>query len=266
MKELIIVTGATGGMGYEAAKHFHKDFDLLLLDIDINKLEVVSKELGNQAYLKFDITKEENINALVDYLKTNGKFKHLLHFAGVSESMGNSELIYKINLVGTKNLLDAIYDYIKPGGVILNTSSITAYQTPMPIEALPFLLEPLKDDFITNILKYTKTTGDAYGFSKRGVLELTKNEVVKWGLKGVRIVSISPGAIKTPMVAKEMETHKEAIDQLISLTPVKRIGLPEDIVNLVEFLISDKASFITGTDILIDGGVVEAFKVYAKQS
>lgn len=265
MKELVIITGATGGMGYEAAKHFKNDYDLLLLDIDLNKLKIVSKELGGQDYLLFDITKLADLNNLKKYLQKKGNFKHLLHFAGVSESMGNIELIYKINLIGTKNLLDILYEYIQPGGVILNTSSITAYQTPMPEAALPYLLEPLKENFLTNILKFTKTTGEAYGFSKRGVLELTKSEVVKWGLKGARIVSISPGAIKTPMVAKEMETHKEAIDQLIKATPVRRIGTPEDIVNLVEFLISDKASFITGTDILIDGGVVEAFKVYKKQ-
>lgn len=263
MKELLIITGATGGMGYETAKRFKDEFHLLLLDINEERLNEVSKEL-NASYLKFDITNLDDINELVNVVKTNGGFKHLLHFAGVSESMGNSELIYKINLVGTKHLLDALYDYIKPGGVVVNTSSITAYTTPIDEKVIPILLDPLNNDFMKNVLTYTKSTNDAYGFSKKGVLELTKQEVVKWGLKQARIVSISPGAIKTPMVEKEMEKNKEAIEQVINATPVKRIGETDDIVNLVEFLVSDKASFITGTDILIDGGVVEAFKIYAK--
>src|SRR5690554_308605 len=247
MRELYVITGATGGMGYEAAKYFITKGDVLLLDLDLNKLKEVKNELGNNAsYLKFDITNNDDINNVKEFVKEKGGFKYLLHFAGVSESMGNSELIYKINIIGSINLLNALYDYVKPGGVVLNTSSITAYQTPYTNEVLEVLNNASNDDFLNKILPLTNTTGEAYGWSKRALLNYTEQSVSKWGLKDARILSISPGAIKTTMVEKEMEKNKEAIEQLISFTPAKRIGLPSDITNLVEFLISDKASFITG--------------------
>lgn len=261
MKQLILITGATGGMGYEAAKHFSKDANVLLLDLNESKLKEVQQELGpNTQYIKFDITNIDDISKVVNFVKEKNGFNHLLHFAGVSESMGSSELIYNINLVGTQILLNSLFDYVLPGGVVINTSSITAYTTPLVDGIKDLLKDPLDKNFMTNILKLTKNTNQAYGWSKYGVLELSKREGVKWGQKKARVISISPGAIKTPMVEKEMEKNAEGINQVIALTPAGRIGLPEDITNLVTFLISDKASFITSTDIIIDGGVIEAFK------
>lgn len=265
MKDLYIITGATGGMGYEAAEYFSKKGRLLLLDLSLESLNQVKDKLkGDIDILKFDITKEEDINNLVSYIKEVGGFKYLLHFAGVSESMGKSDLIYKINLIGSSILLNAVYDYIKPGGVVLNVSSMTAHMTKASNEVIELLRKPLDKDFLINILKHTENTTLAYGWSKIGIIELTKIEAPKWGEKEARIVSISPGAILTPMVKKEMEKNSEAINQLINLTPMKRIGMPADIINLVDFLISDKASFITGTDILIDGGVTEVWMGYNK--
>ncbi|HOA63346.1 MAG TPA: SDR family oxidoreductase [Bacilli bacterium] len=262
-KDLILITGATGGMGYEAALHFGKDSRLLLLDVDEEKLKNLQKEIGPHAsYIKFDITKGEDIEKVKTFVEQAGGFKHLIHFAGVSESMGNSELIYKINLIGTKVLLNALYDLIVPGGVVINTSSITAHMTPLVEGVDKLLKDPLAEDFLPNILKLTETTNQAYGWSKLGVVELSKIEAMRWGKKHARIVSISPGAIRTPMVEKEMEKNAESINQLIALTPVGRIGETSDIVNLVSFLVSDKASFISGIDIIIDGGVVEVFKSF----
>lgn len=265
MKDLILITGATGGMGYEAAIKFGKTSNVLLLDINEGKLKEVKDQIGSKSsYLKFDITNNDDIENLKAFIVKAGGFKHLLHFAGVSESMGNSELIYKINLVGTKVLMDMLYDHILPGGVIVNTSSITAHTTPLIEGVSELLVDPLSNSFLPSILKLTSTTGQAYGWSKHGVMKLVKLEASKWGAKEARIVSISPGAIKTPMVEKEMEKNAEAINQVINITPVRRIGETKDITNLVEFLISDKASFITGTDVLIDGGVTEVLKSYNK--
>ncbi|NLN51043.1 MAG: SDR family oxidoreductase [Acholeplasmataceae bacterium] len=256
MNDLYIITGATGGMGLDAAKHFAGKGKLLLLDVSIDRLNAVKSELtGEIDVLKFDITLDQDLDKLVEYVKKQGGFKHLLHFAGVSESMQNSELIYKINLIGTKRLLAALYDYAQKGGSLTLTASITAHTTPASKDIIELLKEPTKEDFLPKILPLTENTSIAYGWSKLGVSQIPKLEVSKWGQKDVRINSISPGAIKTPMVEKEMEKNRALIEQLIAATPAKRIGLPEDITNLVAFLASEKASFITGADIIIDGGI-----------
>lgn len=263
MKDLYIITGATGGMGHESALHFSKRGKVLLLDLSLEALYKLKDEIKTECdVLKFDITNDKDIKQVTKYVKDHGGFKYLLHYAGVSESMGNSELIYKINLIGTKKLLDALYDYIVPGGVIINTSSMTGHLNPTTPELDKLLADPRSENFLPEMLKITPSPSLAYGWSKNGLMALTRREVGKWASKKARILSISPGAIKTPMVEKEMIKNKEAIDQLIQTTPMKRIGLSEDIVNLVDFLISDKASFITGTDILIDGGATEIFKQY----
>lgn len=259
MNDLFIITGATGGMGLEAVKHFYGKGRLLLLDISLDKLNNLKNEMPNSVdVLKFDITNNDDLLNLSNYLKNNGGFKYLLHFAGVSESIGNSELIYRINLLGTLNLLDAVYDYVNNDGVIVNTASMTGYLVPTTDESLNVLQKVRDVNFIEKIVKLTKDPNVAYGWSKKGVIELVKAEVSKWGEKQARILSISPGAILTPMVEMEMKAgNDQAIKHVISQTPVKRIGLPSDIINLVDFLISDKASFINGIDILIDGGVAE---------
>ena len=95
-----------------------------------------------------------------------------------------------------------------------------------------------------------------YNFAKRGVLLLLKENAMRMGQKGARIVSVSPGVIMTPMGIKAAEEHPERMNKLKELTPLGRNGTPEDIAEVVKFLISDKAQFITGSDILIDGGIV----------
>lgn len=263
MKELFIITGATGGMGQDAARYFCKKGKLLLLDLYLEELKNIQNKLNADIdILKFDITSLYDINEVVNYVKDYGGFNYLLHFAGISGSMGSCESIYKINLIGNKLLLDSLYDYVRPGGVIINTSSMAGHITPIDDDIMKLIKEPLKKTFLKEILTQTKVTNQAYGWSKKGVIELTKMEGAKWSMKKARIISISPGAIQTPMLTKEMKKNQDAINQLIDTTPMKRIGTTKDIINLVAFLISDKSSFITGTDILIDGGATEVFKKY----
>lgn len=256
MKDLYIITGATGGMGLDASKHFSNKGHLLLLDVNLEKLTKLKNELNSDVdVMKFDITSSDDIDRVVEFVRAYGGFKYLLNFAGVSESMGNSELIYKINLIGLKNLNDSLYEYIGKGGVVINVASIAAHITPVIPDLDDVLLRFGDKNSLTEILKITETTSQAYGWSKLGVVMLTKKEASKWGDKSARIIAVSPGVIETPMVAKERKTNPETIDKLVELSPVNRIGLPVDITNLIDFLISDNASFITGTEIVIDGGV-----------
>ncbi len=256
MKDLYIITGATGGMGSHISKYFSNKGHLLLLDVSFDKLTKLKQELnGNIDVMEFDITSNDDIDKVVQFVKSYGGFKYLLNFAGVSESMGDSSLIYRINLIGQKNLLDALYAHVTSGGVVINTASIAAHTTPT-VEGVNSLLEDLESKTLLNdLLKLTENNSQAYGWSKLGIINLTKQYTKKWGDKNARIISVSPGVIETPMVQTERGKNAEMINNLVSLSPAKRVGLPEDITSLVEFLISDRATFITGSDIIIDGGL-----------
>jgi len=102
-----------------------------------------------------------------------------------------------------------------------------------------------------------------YNYTKRGVLLLVKENVMRFGKKGSRINSISPGVIMTQMGLKAAEEHPEKINQLLQMTPLNRTGEPDDIADVIKFMVSQEARFISGTDILVDGGVLESILKYS---
>lgn len=255
-RKVLVITGAASGLGLAAARFFARDYQVILLDKNVEKLREIKKELGETArILKFDITSSVDHANLRSCLKEHDGFSSLLHFAGISESMGTSEEIYKVNLIGTKILLDNLYPFIDERGVIILVSSITAYSTPIDPSLFPLLIDPLAKNFLPNIMSKTSSPRVAYGWSKRGVMMLAKQEASKWGLKNARIVSISPGAIETPMFEVESAHYEDAINNLIKATPLKRVGETSDVLDVVSFLLSEKSRFVNGTDIVIDGGL-----------
>ena len=135
-------------------------------------------------------------------------------------------------------------------------ASMMGHTAPKTEEVNKILSNPLEAG---NLEDFKKIVGDdsniAYNYSKRGVILLCQNASVKWGEKGARIISVSPGIIMTPMAEEAARKYPERMQHLESITPLKRTGKPEDIANVVKFLVSDEASFVTGTDLLVDGGL-----------
>ena len=261
MNDLYIITGATGGMGVAAARRFKDCGDLLLLDLSEEKLEELKNELGENVYtMVFDVSKAEDIEKVVDFIKPYGKFKALIHYAGVgcSQPWLTSKIIIDINEKGTVDLVNAVYDYAEAGSVIITTSSLAAHNIPASEEVSKLIDESLETENYDKLIEYCgDNTLYAYSYSKRAVVRFTKYSAVRFGEKGVRIVCISPGSIMTPMLQYEIDHGNESvIGDIISATPLKRLGQPEDIADVTEYLVSDKASFISGIDILVDGGAV----------
>lgn len=123
------------------------------------------------------------------------------------------------------------------------------------------LMNPQNADSFEIVSKFVNGSTDImYNFAKRGVILLSKKNLNKWGEKKARIVTVSPGVIETPMALKASAEHPERMEMIKKLTPLQRNGQAEDIANVVHFLSSNKASFITGTDIIVDGGVIENIK------
>ena len=108
-------------------------------------------------------------------------------------------------------------------------------------------------------------SGAAYGWAKRGVIRLVRREASAWGARGGRLLSVSPGIINTPMSRQELE-KQPMMQVMLDNTPVPRMGAPSEVADLVAFLVSDNADYLTGTDILIDGGVSAAIERMLKPS
>lgn len=262
MKNVYVITGAAGGMGACVAERFKNKGDLILCGRHTDTLEKVKEQLNstnNVEVIKCDTSNKDDLLNLVSKIKEMGTLAGIMHFAGVSEALGNPIKIMEINLVGTALLIDTLSEVINEKTVIINTSSMTGYNAPIIKEADELMLNCLEPDFLENITPYLNdNVNTAYYLSKRGVQLLT--EKLASNFNKTRVISISPGVILTPMVEKSMENHSEQINYMIDKTPVKRIGTPEDIANLVEFLCSDNASFINGCDIRIDGGLIPTLR------
>jgi len=262
MENVYVITGAGGGMGAKVAERFKDKGILILCGRHTDTLEKVKQSLNSSKdveVLKCDTSSKADLKILVNKIKEKGALAGILHFAGVSESLGNPIKIMEINLVGTALLIDTLSEVINENTVIINTSSMTGYNAPVIKEADNLMLNCLENNFLENIKPYLNNDVNiAYYLSKRGVQLLTEKFATKFNK--TRIISISPGVILTQMVEKSMENHSEQINYMIDKTPVKRIGTPEDIADLVEFLCSDKASFINGCDIRIDGGLIPVLK------
>ena len=259
-KKTITITGGAGGIGTSCAQVL-KEYKLVITDyanVDVVKAVEKLKDEGFDAVgIACDITKKDDVEKLMDFSLKQGSFGGLIHTAGVSGSGQNIKKVFDIDLVGTDIIIDAFHKIATKDSVLVLFSSIMGHTIPANPEYDAALLNPRDENSFSTVAKFVNDDADMmYNFAKRGVLLLLKENAFRIGQKGARIVSVSPGVIMTPMGIKAAEEHPERMNKLKELTPLGRNGTPEDIAEVVKFLISEKASFITGSDILIDGGIV----------
>lgn len=259
-KDIIVITGGAGGIGQACARSF-KNYHLVITDYTQEAVDQFVETLSNEGYdvsgISCDITNAKDIEQLVEFVGKKGVFKALIHTAGVSGSMKDLQKIFDIDLVATELLVDAFYPLAVEGSVAVLLASMMAHTVPANPAYDDALTHPQAADSFDIISEYVNNDSDLlYNFVKRGVLLLTHKNADKWGEKGARIVSVSPGVIETPMALKAAEEHPERMEMIKQATPLKRNGQPEEVADVVSFLVSDAARFITSTDIIVDGGVV----------
>ena len=270
----VLITGAAGGMGRACARLFGATHDLVLTDtasgLDAFAASLVADGYTVVAALGGDLGDDAVLAELVGTLEEGAPFT-LIHTAGLSPSMADWRAIMTVNLVATEKLLRAIEPKLVPGSIgVLIASSAGHLLPPMP-EAQAILADPLAPGFFDRIGSVVDAIsggapagapGRAYMLSKRGVIDMVERYALPWGARGARIISISPGMILTPMGRKEMaETPGAAA--LSAAAPAGRAGTGADIALAAHFLASDAASFITGVDLLVDGGSTVVLKAMA---
>lgn len=262
--QLIVITGGAGGIGTACAMAF-KNKHLIITDYSQDLVDKAVEDLKKEGYkasgIACDITDKKDIKKLKQFVADKGTFKALVHTAGVSGTMKDLKKIFTIDLVATELLIEAFYDLATNNSVAVLLASMMAHTVPPNPEYDEALTNPQNENSFETVSQFVNGDSDLmYNYAKRGVQLLSLKHLNQWGQKGARIVTVSPGVIETKMALKAAEEHPERMEMIKKATPLKRNGKPEDISNLVSFLVSDQANFITGTDILVDGGVVHNIK------
>lgn len=253
-----VVTGAASGMGQKCLESV-RDLADVIIAVDLREPDV-----DGAVCIACDISDPSAVKDLVARVTELGPFRALAHAAGISPTMGDARRVFEVNLMGTQLLLDGFEELVGPGSAAVCFSSMAAYQFGPYVDAAQreLIREPLAPGFLDQASAAITDSGLAYGLSKVGVIEAVGRAAVTWGKLGGRVNSVAPGLIDTPMGRQEFEQQPVMADMLRE-TPLGRLGQPEEVAVAVGFLLSDAASFISGIDLLIDGGIVRGLAAAA---
>jgi NAD(P)-dependent dehydrogenase (short-subunit alcohol dehydrogenase family) len=252
---IAVVTGAASGMGEAAARLLAEAgwSQLLLCDLNAERLGEAAKRLQGQVdTLADDISAPGYGDRLVARL-AGRPIGALIHCAGLSPTMADAARVLEVNLAATMRLVDAVRPHMAEGScAVLFASSAAHMQGAAFDERLNAATTP---DAVASLIDLCPDSGIAYSVSKRGVKLLVERESPAFGARGARIASISPGIIDTPMGRAEME-QQPIMKVLVEKSPLGRPALAEEVAAVAVFLCTPTASFVTGTDILVDGGSI----------
>lgn len=260
---VMVVTGL-GGMGLAAAKRIGSGMTVVLADVDPTTLSAAAEALRAEGYRVVeqatDVSDPASVTALADTAASAGRVEVLVHTAGLSPVQASVEAILRVDLLGTALVLDAFGGVISPGGAGVCIASMAG--TMYPVDAdLERRMAVTPTDQLLALPELSAGAipdpGTAYGLSKRANQVRVRAASVPWGRRGARVNSISPGIILTPMGSAELAGPSgQFMQQMIDSSGTGRPGTPHDIASAVEFLAGPAASFVTGTDLLVDGGAV----------
>lgn len=267
MKEVMIWTGA-GQIGMAIARRMGFDKKLVVGDKKLENAQTIAKIMNDAGFdvvpIEMDLSSRDSIRSLIAEAQKHGEISMLVNAAGVSPSQASIEAILKVDLYGTAVLLEEVGRVIKDGGTGVTISSQSGHRMPAlsaevdeqlactPAEEL-LKLEVLQPENI-------KDTLHAYQMAKRCNEKRVMAESIKWGARGARINSISPGIIVTPLAIDEFDGPRgDFYKNMFAKCPAGCPGTADEVANVAELLMSPKGAFITGADFLIDGGATASY-------
>jgi NAD(P)-dependent dehydrogenase (short-subunit alcohol dehydrogenase family) len=259
-------------MGHECARLLPGLVDhVILLDLAADAVVEAAARIAAQAPsgvtvepFVADVTDADSLDRLATRVAELGTLRAVAHAAGISPTMADWRRIFEVDLIGTARLAQALRPLATAGTATVNFASMAAVlrqPTPQDAELDKLLADPLQDGFLDKVKKASsedlENPGAAYSLAKRGVKVFTQREAIRLGPLGARVVSLSPGLIDTPQGRQEAQEHP-SMAMMLKATPLARMGMPEEVAKVVAFALSDDASFLSGIDLLVDGGVVAA--------
>lgn len=262
---LALVIGG-GGMGMSAARRLGQTHRIVLASLSAQKNAEREAELradGIDAIaVRCDITDPASVAELAHFVAQRGPLRTLAHVGALSPAMGQWRDLLQVNLVGATLIERACLELaVQNTAAVFVSSSAGHLAVPPAPEVVAVLDEPLAPDFVEQLEKVVEehTPLQAYRLTKWALIRMCRLRAPDWGARGARIVSMSPGSIATPMGARELAGPNRQVKlELMSRLPIAREGTMPETADAIEFLASDRASYITGTDLLVDGGMVAA--------
>jgi NAD(P)-dependent dehydrogenase (short-subunit alcohol dehydrogenase family) len=265
-REVLTVIGV-GGMGQAIARRLGSSKTLLLADNNERALSAVAERLAADGQdvesQRVDVSSQESVRALAEFAASLGNVAQVAHTAGLSPAQAPAEAILAVDMLGTALVLQEFGEVVAPGGAGVVVASMAGHMfPPMSAENEKALAqdppaELVQLDFVRSVTE----PGFAYGIAKQANHIRVRAAAAQWGRRGARVNSISPGIISTPMGQQELASPVgDGMRAMIAMSGTGRIGTPDDIAAAAAFLLGPDATFITGTDLLVDGGVVAAVK------
>lgn len=275
MSERVLVIIGVGGMGEAIARRLGSGRKLLLADYRESTLERVSAALGREGYnvstRQVDVASRESVRALAQLAAALGDVEQVVHTAGVSPAQAPAEVVLRVDLYGVAVMLDEFAQVIANAGAGVVIASMAGHvQGIVPQDVEQALMHTDSEALLS--LPFFQTppaanAGTAYVIAKRANLLRVMAASASWGKRGARINSISPGIISTPMQHEELAgASGDRVRGLIAGSALRRIGTVNEIAEAAAFLLSPSASFITGTDLLVDAGALAALRSAAPKA
>ncbi len=267
MKNVMLLTGA-GQIGMAIARRVGYGMKIVIGDKRRENAEAIADTMNKAGFtaipVEMDLSSRASILALIDTAQQYGEISMLVNAAGVSPSQASIETILKVDLYGTAVLLEEVGKVISKGGVGVTVSSQSGHRMPaLGIELDEQLATAPTEELLTLEALQPQNIRDtlhAYQMAKRCNVKRVMAEAVKWGDRGARINSISPGIIVTPLALDEFNGPRgDFYRNMFAKCPAGRPGTADEVANVAELLMSDRGAFITGADFLIDGGATASY-------